>query len=66
MKNDKLKAARRKSGKTQKQVAKETGIAEIAYRTYERGTRTPSVFTAIKIADTLGIKDLREIWKLSC
>ena len=62
MKNDKLIAARKKSGKTQKQVAKEISIAEIAYRTYERGTRTPSVFTAIKIADALGVKDLRELW----
>jgi len=63
MKNLKLKAARKQSCKTQAQVAKEIGIAEIAYRTYERGTRTPNVLTAIKIADTLGVKDLRELWR---
>jgi DNA-binding XRE family transcriptional regulator len=61
MKNDKLKAARKQSGKTQKQVAKEIGIAEIAYRTYESGRRIPSVSTAIKIAKTLD-STVEELW----
>lgn len=62
MKNENLIAARKQSGKTQKQVARETKIAEIAYQTYERGTRTPSVTTAIKIANALGVRNLRELW----
>lgn len=50
----KLKAAREKSGKTQAQVAKETGIAERAYQRYEYGTVEPGVRTAIRIARSLG------------
>lgn len=50
-----LKAAREKSGKTQAQVAKETGIQERAYQYYEYGCREPRVSTAIKIADSLGV-----------
>lgn len=62
MRNENLIAARKQSGKTQAQVATETEIATIAYQTYERGTRTPIVTTAIKIANALGVIDLREIW----
>lgn len=49
-----LRAAREQSGKTQAQVAKEVGIAEIAYQRYEYGTTEPRVRTAIRIADALG------------
>ena len=62
MRNENLVAARKQSGKTQAQVATETNIATIAYQSYERGTRTPAVTTAIKIANALGVKDLRELW----
>lgn len=54
MRNETLTAARKQSGKTQAQVAKEVEIATIAYQSYERGTRTPNVVTANKIARTLG------------
>lgn len=57
-----LKAARMKSGKTQAQVAKESGITEQAYQRYEYDTREPSVRKAIRIADVLGVADLRELW----
>ena len=53
MKNETLIAARKKSGKTQAQVAKEVGISEIGYQSHERGTRTPIVTTALKIAKAL-------------
>ena len=46
----KLRAAREQSGKTQKQVAEESGIAEAAYQRYEYNTRCPNVRTAIRIA----------------
>lgn len=54
MKNETLKAARKQTGKTQAQVAREVEIATVAYKTYERGTRTPTVITANKIARALG------------
>lgn len=54
MKNEILIAARKKSGKTQKQVAKEIGATEIAYHRYEQGTRTPNAPTGNSIAWALG------------
>ena len=54
MKNLNLIAARRQSGKTQKQVAKEIGTTEIAYSRYESGTRTPNAPTGNSIARALG------------
>ena len=65
MRNENLIAARKQSGKTQAQVATETNIATIAYQSYERGTRTPIVTTAIKVANALGVKDFNsfcELW----
>ena len=64
MKNETLIAARKQSGKTQKQVAQKSAIATIAYQSYERGTRTPIVTTAIKIANALGVKDFQEFCEL--
>lgn len=54
MKNITPIAARKQSGKTQKQVAQEIGTTEVAYRNYERGTRTPSAPTGNSIARALG------------
>lgn len=64
MRNETLIAARKKSGKTQAQVATEINIATIAYQSYERGTRTPIVTTAVKIAKTLGVKNFQEFCEL--
>ena len=55
-----LKAARESSGKTQSQVAKEVGTSEQVYQRYEYGTSEPGVRTAIRIADALGVKSLRQ------
>lgn len=57
-----LKAAREKSGKTQAQVAKEANVSERAYLYYEQDKREPGVRTAIRIADSLGVVDLRELF----
>lgn len=57
----KLQAAREKSGKTQAQVAKESGVTERMYQQYEYGAE-PGVRTAIRIADALGVEDLRELF----
>ena len=53
MKNVTLIAARKKVGKTQKQVAVEVGISTVGYRKYEHGERTPSAPIANSIAKAL-------------
>lgn len=63
MRNEHLITARKQVGKTQLQVATDLGVAESVYQRYEHGTRTPNITTAIKIADILGVKDLRELWQ---
>lgn len=52
--NQKLQAAREKSGKTQAQVANEADISRRAYCYYEQGKKEPGVRTAIRIAQALG------------
>ncbi len=59
MKED-LKAARKASGKTQERVAMEIGISTLSYQRYEYGKREPSVRTAIRIADVLGVKPYQD------
>lgn len=63
-----LKEHRMRTGLTQVQVAKKAGISERGYQRYEadeQGSqyREPSIKVAIKIADALGVQDLRELWK---
>ena len=59
-----LKEKRMCIGLTQAQVAKKAGITERGYQKYEtnKGTQEPRILTAIKIAEALGVKDLRELW----
>ena len=57
-----MRAARLKSGKTQEQVAKEANISDRAYQNYEYDMREPSVRTAIRIADALGVENIRELF----
>ncbi len=54
MRNENLFLARKQTGKTQAQVAKEVGISEIGYRAHERGIQIPNVITANKIARLFG------------
>jgi len=51
--NMQLLAAREVSGKTQAQVAKESGLSEQMYQDYEYDKREPGVRTAIRIAKAL-------------
>lgn len=60
--NVKLRAAREASGKTQAQVAREAGVPERMYQSYEYDKTEPGVRTAIRIADALG-SDVRELFK---
>ena len=62
VKNIRLIEKRKNSGLTQVQVAKQIGVSEVCYQCYESGKRTPRVDTAIKVADALGVKDLRELF----
>lgn len=62
VRNTNLATARERAGKTQAQVAKEAGIAVRLYQYYEAGEKAPSVRTAIRIADTLGVADLRDLF----
>lgn len=55
-----LRAAREASGKTQAQVAKEAGVTTISYQRYESEERAPSAVTAIRIADSLGVKSFKQ------
>ena len=59
-----LKESRKKVDKTQLQVAREVGICERVYQKYENSESLPSVTTAIKIANALGITDLRLLWSV--
>ena len=61
MKNTKLVEARKLAGLTQKELADKAGIAEVSYQRIEYGQK-PSLKTAIRIADVLGILDIRELW----
>ena len=63
-----LQLKRKSAGFTQAQIAKLAGITERGYRCYEasetaRRKHTPDVLNAIRIADALGVRDLRELWK---
>ena len=61
MRHETLIAARKKSGKTQAQVAKEIGFTDVAYQRYEYGKREPKVTAAIRIAKALG-STVENIW----
>lgn len=54
-------------GLTQAQIAKKVGVSERGYRKYETSATAktksiPDVLTALKIADALGVENLRELW----
>ncbi|MGI9861347.1 helix-turn-helix transcriptional regulator [Moorella naiadis] len=48
--------ARKQALFTQAEIANRLGIARAAYAHYERGSRTPSIDIALKIANILGCK----------
>lgn len=51
--NEKIKAFRKKSNLTQKQLAEKSSIAEITIRKYEKGDRVPKLEQLTKIATAL-------------
>ena len=60
--NTALQEARAKAKLTQAQVAASAKMGDRQYQNYEYGNREPGVRTAIRIADALGVSDLRELW----
>lgn len=59
--NTQLKFKRIERGLTQANVAQESGISERSYQRIEAGKIT-NVYTAIRIADILGVLDLRDLF----
>ena len=60
--NGALKKLRTDKRMTQAEIANRAGITEVTYQLYEYGKRTPNIRTAIRIADVLGVHDLRTLW----
>ncbi len=58
----KLKECRTHKGLTQNDVALQIGVSTRSYQFYESGERVPDVRTAIRIAQVLGVCDLKELW----
>lgn len=49
-------------GWTQKELSQRTGIRQYTLCKYASGKNTPSVLVAIRIADALGVEDIRELF----
>ena len=62
MKN-RLRVIRMERKLRQMDVAQFSHITHWTYWGYEHCDMLPNVLTAIRIADALGIRDLREIWQ---
>lgn len=61
--NYKLKAARKRLGLSQAEIARIVGVSTRMYQCYELEESEPRASTAIRIADALNVQDLRELWK---
>ncbi len=57
-----LKEIREKRRLTQEEIAQKSKIALRSYQYYETGERVPDVLTAIRIANVLRIKDIRQLF----
>ena len=55
MNTENLKAARKKSGKTQKEIADSLGVGQSTYKNYECGLREPNGDTIVALADLFGV-----------
>lgn len=55
MNTENLKAARKKSGKTQKEVADSLGVGQSTYKNYECGLREPNGDTVVALANLFGV-----------
>ena len=55
----------RKGKFTQKEMADILNLSERQYRRIEKNICKPDIWSALKIADALGVRDLRELWAQS-
>ena len=55
---ERIKAARKKAGMTQKEVSEKLGISYQAYAQWELGTRNPKMINIEKIAKAIGCSPL--------
>ena len=60
--NVQLVNARKSANMTQTEVASRGGVTVRAYQHYEAGQQPPSVTTAIRIANALGVEDIRALF----
>ena len=59
---NRLKEIRLAQEKQQEEIADFAGISRRTYIRYENGSISPSLISAFRIADALGIDNLRDIW----
>lgn len=59
----KLQIIREQRGISITELRNLTQIPRTTYYRYEQQQRLPDVLTAIKIADALGVENLRELWE---
>ena len=55
MNTENLKTSRKKSGKTQKEVADSLGVGQSTYKNYECGLREPNGDTIVALANLFGV-----------
>lgn len=64
MKEQITKVSKFRRGKfTQKEMADMLNLSERQYRRVEKNVCKPDIWTAIKIADALGVENLRDLWR---
>ena len=61
----KIEEYRKKQKVLQKEMADMLGLSERQYRRIEKGDCSPNAWEAIRIADRLGVQDLRLLWSCS-
>ena len=59
---NRLKEIRLQQEKQQEEIADLAGVSRRTYIRYENGSISPNLVSAFRIADALGIDNLRDIW----
>ena len=59
---NRLKEIRLAQEKQQEEIADLAGVSRRTYIRYENGSISPNLVSAFRIADALGIDNLRDIW----
>lgn len=64
MRKNNIKEFRKNSTLYQKDMAKALDISTRQYSRIENGVSTPDIWTAIHIADLLGVEDIRKLFSV--